>query len=163
MLQTEFCNTLRHQIFLFLLMAATREAVLFMVLLYSIRGTVFDVHWMPRENTHILNCLCIQKYMLCNKTENHIKIPVHLLLFLTRFSRNDLLSTESDHIPSLQSLLWAKRTSVPHSSTVFGESSDKHLFKDDRFSYNLLPYWITLDNVNINNYIISLQSSRVNS
>ena len=33
--------------------------------------------------------------------ENHIKNPVHSLLFLTRFLRSDLLSTESDNIPSL--------------------------------------------------------------
>ena len=69
------------------------------------------------------------------KTESHVKNPVHSL-FLTRFSRNDLLSTESDNIPSLQSLLRSKLTSFPQTSTVFGKSSDgKHLFKDNRFSY----------------------------
>ena len=80
------------------------------------------------------------------KTESHIKNPVHSL-FLTRFSRNDLLSTESDNIPSLQSLLRSKLTSFPQTSTVFGKSSDgKYLFKDNRFSYlvyqniNLIVY-----------------------
>ena len=72
--------------------------------------------------------------------ENHIKNPVHSLLFLTRFLRSDLLSTESDNIPSLQSLLRSKLTSVLQTSTVFGKSSNgKYLFKDE-FSYNLLPY-----------------------
>ena len=80
------------------------------------------------------------------KTENDIKNPVHSPLFLARFSRNDLMSTESDNIPSLQSLFRSKLTWVPQTSTVFYKSSDgKYLFKDDRFRYNLLPSWITLD------------------
>ena len=75
------------------------------------------------------------------KTENHFKNPVHSPLLLTRFSRNGLLSTELDNTPSLQSLFRSKLTSVSQTSTVFGNSSDgKYLFKDDRFSYNLLPY-----------------------
>ena len=97
--------------------------------------------------------------MSYKKNESTLKTAVHSLLFLTRVSRHDLLSTESDNIPSLQSLLWAKLISVPQRSTIFGKSlDDKYLFKDDRFSYNLLPYWVTLHSVclNFNNYMISL-------
>ena len=39
-----------------------------------------------------------------NKTEAHKKKPVNSLLFLTRLSRDNWLSTESDNTHSLQSL-----------------------------------------------------------
>ena len=50
--------------------------------------------------------LCVFKNtFVIQKTEKHKKKPVHSLLFLTRFSRDDLLLTESGNIHSLQSLL----------------------------------------------------------
>ena len=45
------------------------------------------------------------KYITYKKTKKHIKNLVHSLLFLTRFSKNDLLSTESENIiPSLHAV-----------------------------------------------------------
>ena len=80
-------------------MAATREAVLFAVLVYSIRGISLSLNT-KREYTYF-DLFVGLKIHFIQKTENHIKNPVHSLLFLTRFLRIDLLSTESDNIPSL--------------------------------------------------------------
>ena len=80
--------------FWILLMAATREAVLFTVLAYSIRGSWLSLN-SKREYTYF-DLFVVWKVHVVQITENHIKNPVHSLLFLTRFSRSDLLSTESD-------------------------------------------------------------------
>lgn len=113
-------------IYYFLLIAAAREAVLFVVLEYSIRGIWYSLPRGITDNFEL--CACLKKQFIPQKkkkkTEMQIKNPVHSLLSLTRFSRNDLLSTESDSIPSLKSL-----TSVLQGSTVFVKSSDdKYLF-----------------------------------
>ena len=70
-----------------------------MFLEYSIRG-IFDFHCQEGIQIFKLNNLCVfkVKYMSYKKTKKHIKNLVHSLIFLTRFSKNDLLSTESKHI-----------------------------------------------------------------
>ena len=72
-------------------------------------------------------CVHVKNTMSCKrkkKNEKHMKKkkkPVHSLIFLTRFSRDELFAvwTESDNFYSLQSLPWMKLTSVPQRSTVF--------------------------------------------
>ena len=93
---------------------------IFTVLLYSIRGIWLSLN-IKRECTYFDLFVGLKKHVI-QKTKNHIKNPVHSLLFLTRFSRINLLSTESNNIPRL--------TSVPQTSTFFGQSSDsKYLLK----------------------------------
>ena len=77
-----------------------------------------------QEGIHIFWPFVCLKMPVIEKTENDIKNPVHSPLFLARFSRNDLMSTESDNIPSLQSLFRSKLTWVPQTSAVFDKSSD---------------------------------------
>ena len=70
---------------------------------YSIRGISFSLN---TKRKYRYFELCVFKNTChTKKTEKHTKHPVHSLLFLTRLSRDDLLSTESDNIHSLQSLL----------------------------------------------------------
>ena len=71
-------------------MAATREAALFMVL--DTQLEVYLTFIAKREYRYFNLCVFKMKYMSYKKTKKHIKNPVHSLLFLTRFLRNDLLS-----------------------------------------------------------------------
>ena len=122
MLQTEFCNTLQHNILFFVDSSSKTSSAICGFRILNLRYLTFIA---KRKYRYFELCVYLKIHVIQKKTEKQIKKPVHSLLLLTRFLRNDLLSTESDNIPSLQSL-----TSVLQRLTVFVKSSnDKYLFK----------------------------------
>ena len=84
---------------------------------------------------------------LTQKDANHIKHPVHSLLFFIIFWRTDLLCTDSNNTPSMISLLRSKFTSTPQKSTLLGIFLlDGEFISKDKLSHNLLPLSTIEDN-----------------
>ena len=76
MFQTEFC--------IFLLISATREAALFMVLEHSIRG-IFDLIAFNamREYRYFELYVCLKIRVIQKKTEKHRKNPAHSVIIIS--------------------------------------------------------------------------------
>ena len=108
-------------------MAATRGAVLFVVLEYSIKGIWLSLN-AKREYKYFELCVCLKIHVIEKKTEKHIKNPAQFHYYFLQDFR-EMICCQMDNIPSLQSLIWAKLTSVPQRSAVFGKSSDDKYLK----------------------------------